>query len=319
MKSNYFEDLQPSDIKQIGTDLDKSNRIKNDPLVSIVVPSYNHADYIEQCLESIFHQDYPNFELIVIDDGSSDTSPEILKRLQKKHGFALELNKNQGLSKTLNKGFKYYAKGKYLTFSASDDKWFPGKLSKQVAFLESNAEYAMLYGKAWYIDEYGKDVLERNQKKTNYKGGHIFKDLILQRFHPPVNYMLRADVVKSLGYYREHIWAEDFDMNLRIAENHPIGFLDDYLSYYRINYNIPSKALNFKMVYSHKDSIDLFKHRAEYAEAIKAWHYRNFKWYAPFAIGKKLALRGLILNVDQISKKDFWISLLVLIFKWHKK
>lgn len=301
--------------------MEKSNRLTLDsaPLVSIVVPSYNHAPYIEECIESIVYQDYDNFELIVIDDGSQDSSPEILRRLQKKYDFILELNNNQGLSKTLNSGFRDLASGKYFTFCASDDKWFPGKLARQVAFLESNLDHAMVYGRAWYIDEKGKDDSARNKSKTIFKGGQIFTDLILQCFHPPVNYMLRADVVRALGYYREHIWAEDFDMNLRISEQYPIGFLDESLSYYRVNYTIPSKALNFKTAYSHRESIELFKHRPEYSEAIKAWHWRNYKWYAPFYVGKRHALKGMIKNLDKMNRKEFWISLMVLVFKWHRK
>jgi len=299
--------------------LEKSNKLgfNSYPLVSIVVPSYNHASHIQECIESIVHQNYPNFELIVIDDGSKDKSPEILKSLQAKYDFTLEINKNQGLSKTLNRGFRDLAKGKYFTFCASDDKWFPEKLSKQVAFLEENPDCAMVYGKAWYIDEEGKDIESKNNKPIFYKGGYIFNDLILQNFHPPVNYMLRASVVRDLGFYREHIWAEDFDMNLRIADKFPIGYIDEYLFYYRFDKSGPSKMLNFKTIRSHKDSIELFKHRPEYSKALKAWHFRNFQWYAPFKIGKKLAFLGLIRNVDKFYRKDFWFSLIVLIVKWH--
>ena len=118
------------------------------PLVSIVVPSYNHASFIEKCINSILTQDYDNYELIVIDDGSTDNSDEILSRLHKKYGFYLEFNKNQGLAKTLNRGFKEIAKGKYLASCASDDYWLPNKLTLQVEFLETNPDYAMVFGKA---------------------------------------------------------------------------------------------------------------------------------------------------------------------------
>ena len=79
--------------------------IKN-PLVSVVVPSYNHGLYVEKCIDSIVNQSYKNFELIVLDDGSTDNSVEILTKLQKKYGFYLEFNKNQGLIKTINRALK---------------------------------------------------------------------------------------------------------------------------------------------------------------------------------------------------------------------
>lgn len=292
--------------------------VTKNPLVSIVVPSYNHAQHIEHCIESIVSQDYDNYELIVIDDGSFDDSPYILQKLQNKYGFYLEINKNQGLAKTLNRGFRDIAKGKYFTFCASDDYWMPGKLKKQVQFLEENPDFAMVYGKAIIADETGLILHDYNVKKEQkLKGGYIFKQLIFLDFHPPVNYMLRAKVIRELGYYREHIWAEDFDMNLRIAIKYPIGFINDFLSCYRINNSIPSKSLTFKTIYSHKDSIDQFKNSEFYNEAIKKWYYRCFTWYAPFKSGKILALKGMLRNLDMIYKKEFINSAIVLLVRWY--
>ena len=291
--------------------------MNKNPLVSIIIPSYNHKLYIRDCIESIVNQSFKNYELIIIDDGSSDGSEMLLLELQKKYQFYLELNENQGLSKTLNRGIRDLSKGKYITFCASDDMWVQGKLEKQVHFLEQNLDFAMVYGRAFYIDEYGKSDDVSNRLQRRYKGGEIFTDLIFQNFHPPVNYMIRYDILKELNFYREHIWAEDFDMNLRIAEKYKIGFIDDYLSYYRINYSARSKALNFKTMNSHRDSIEQFKSRPEYNEAIKLWYYRNFRWYAPFKNGKLIALKGMFKNLDKILTIEFWESFLVLIFKWH--
>jgi alpha-1,3-rhamnosyltransferase len=237
--------------------------------------------------------------------------------LQEKYGFYLELNKNQGLSRTFNRGFRDIAKGKYLTFCASDDCWLPGKLRLQVQFMEENPEYAMVYGKAIMIDNLGQEnehqTIERNKK---LKGGYIFDDLLLIDFHPPVNYMLRADIVKELGYYREDIWAEDFDMNLRISYHYPVGFIDEFLSCYRIAEDRKKKMVNFKIVFSHLDSINQFKQCANYKRAIKKWHYRCFLWYSPFRKGKIIALKGMLHNLDKIYKREFLIFLAVLIRRW---
>jgi len=290
------------------------------PLVSIVVPSYNHAPYIAQCIESIVYQDYYNYELIVLDDVSQDATPQILPELQKIQRFHLELQKNQGRAKTINHGLRDLAKGKYIALCASDDYWLPGKLSKQVKFLEKYPEYAMVFGKTQIVDENNVFDIAQNQKGSiKLKGGSIFKELINIEFHPPVNYMLRASVVKDLGYYREHIWAEDFDMNLRIAEKYPIGYIDEFLSAYRVNNSIPSKSLTFNTIYSHRDSILQFEETAYFKEAIKNWHFRCFTWYAPFTKGKRLALYGMFHSLDKMLTKQFIISFIVLIFKWHKE
>jgi glycosyltransferase involved in cell wall biosynthesis len=287
------------------------------PLVSIIVPCYNHDEFIEKTIDSIISQDYPHFELIVIDDGSSDNSPQLLHQLQQKYKFILECNKNQGVSKTLNRGFRDLANGKYLTFCASDDYWLPGKLSKQVKFLEENSQYAMVYGKSKFIDHKGEfQKIETDKRNENLKGGFIFKNIILFEFHPPVNYMLRADVVKEIGYYRDHIWAEDFDMNLRISNKYPIGFIDDYLSCYRIANSSNRKMLNFKTIYSHFDSINQYKDSPFYKQSLKNWYYRCFLWYAPYVKGKKIAFIGMIHNLNKFYTKEFIIFLLVLIRRW---
>lgn len=288
------------------------------PLVSIVVASYNHASFIEKCIECILNQDYDNYELIVIDDGSTDNSGEILSRLQKKHGFYLEFNKNQGLAKTLNRGFKEIAKGKYFATCSSDDFWLPKKLTLQVEFLENNPNYGLVYGKAIVIDENDKFMKELTEyKNLNLKGGNIFKELLLLEFHPPVNYLYRAKVIQKLGFFRDDIWAEDFDMYLRIGNQHPIGFINEFVFNYRVNNSIPSKNLNFKTIYSHKNSIDQFKDSEYYNQAIKLWHFRCFTWYAPFYKGKKLAIQGMCRNLDKIFNREFWHSFALLLFRWH--
>ena len=81
------------------------------PLVSVIVPSHNHSGYIVECIKSIFHQSYDHFELIVIDDGSTDDSLSILKELKINYDFKLVSKKNEGLSKTLNLALKKYVSG----------------------------------------------------------------------------------------------------------------------------------------------------------------------------------------------------------------
>ena len=117
----------------------------------------------------------------------------------------------------------------------------------------------MVFTKAYSVD-HNSNTLEKRTLEINkgLLGGDIFKEIILQKIHPPVNYLFRSSIIKKLGYYDEKIWAEDFDMNLRISEHNKIGFIDQFLFFYRHpEYN---KNLNFKTIYSHKKSIEKFKH-----------------------------------------------------------
>jgi len=266
----------------------------NTPLVSVIVPSYNHQQFITQCIESIINQTYKNVELTVIDDGSTDGSPEILKQLKDKYKFNLVFQENMGLALTLNKGIQNYSNGKYYSSCSSDDYWPVDKLEKQVNFMEAHPEIPMCFGKKYVVDANGKilDYLTSVANKP-LKGGYVFKEIILMDFHPPVNYFFRKSIFDELGYYK-NTWAEDFYMNLKISEKYPLGFIDDYLVYYRIMNNEKEKNLNLKAITSHLDSINEYKHSPYYQKAIKLWYLRSFYWYSKFTQTKRMAFKGML-------------------------
>lgn len=286
------------------------------PLVSVIVPSFNHAQYITKCILSIMNQTYTNFELVVIDDGSTDNSLAILKKLQKEHRFKLIYQHNSGLANTLNRGIQEFSKGKYITFCASDDYWTYDKLEKQVKFMEENPNIPMCYGKA-YIVNYKNEIISKLTISSNkhLKGGNIFKDLLFINFHPPVNYLFKKNIFNEVGYYA-NTWAEDFYMNLRIAEKYEIGYINSFISYYRIFPYQELKLTNQKTINSHYYSINQYKHSCFYKNAIKMWHYRNFLWLSKFKATKKIAFIGLFRNLDHFYQIKFIKSLIKFIFIW---
>ena len=291
--------------------------MKGEPLISVIVPCYNHEKFITQCIESIINQSYKNFELIVIDDGSTDSSPEILKTLQNKYKFILEIQTNIGGANTVNKGIIKYAKGKYVTLCASDDFWALDKLEKQIHFMENNPQYPMCYGKVIVVDEQGNERTNKTiEANLNLQGGSVFKDIMLINFHPPVNYFFRRDIFDKVGYYRKDIWTEDLYMNLQISKNYPLGFIDDYLSYYRLPVNKGADKPNIKMLTSHLECINLHKDSEYYDEAIKNWNYRNFRMFSGFKTSKQLAFNGMIKNFDKSFTIGYWKSVIKLIFLW---
>ncbi|MDO3625930.1 glycosyltransferase family A protein [Mucilaginibacter sp. BT774] len=292
----------------------------NAPLVSVIVPSYNHERFITQCVESVMQQTYKNFELTVIDDGSKDGSREILKQLQEKYTFNLVLQENIGLTSTLNKGIQNYAEGKYVSFCASDDYWALDKLEKQVAFMEQNAEFPVCFGKVYMVDLDGNVIPYLTEAANKFlKGGYIFKEIIFQELHPPVNALFRKSIFEEVGYYK-NTWADDFYMDLKIAEKHPFGFIDDYLNYYRrspeVN-DVKSKMINQKTIYSHLDSINEYKHSPYYKKAIKLWYLRCFYWYLPYRSTKKLAFKGMIRNLDQLTSFNFLKAIFKFMVLWN--
>jgi teichuronic acid biosynthesis glycosyltransferase TuaG len=105
-------------------------------LVSIITPSYNSAKFIKQCIESVIAQTYTNWEMLIVDDYSSDNSLQILKKYNDKRIQLIELDKNVGASESRNVAIRK-AKGKYIAFLDSDDLWEPQKLEKQISFMET--------------------------------------------------------------------------------------------------------------------------------------------------------------------------------------
>lgn len=203
----------------------------NSPLVSVIVPSYNHEKYISECINSILNQSYKNIQLIVLDDGSKDSSVSILKKMSLEYGFHFEEQANLGLCKTLNKAIKNYATGKYISIIASDDYWKLDKIIAQVEFLEKNDDYAMVFGKAQIVDDNNNffDVLGENIIDLDLQ----FERLFLDNKVIASTVMIRKDILESIGGFNESSYIEDWDLWLKVAIRSKIGFINKIQGYYR--------------------------------------------------------------------------------------
>jgi len=205
---------------------------KSPPLVSIIVSCYNHENYIEECILSIINQSYDNIELIVIDDGSSDNSATLLEQLQQEHGFYFEKQKNQGLTKTLNKAI-VIAKGKYIAPLGSDDLILPNKTAIQVDYLEKRKDIAVVGGNITCIGEHGQ--VKQKQRHKGYREvdfDTIFKQPKLIPAAPSV--MIRADALKEIGGYNTECNLEDLYLWLTITRaGYKITVLEDIVAHYR--------------------------------------------------------------------------------------
>lgn len=238
---------------------------KEMPLVSVVVPCYNHEKYVKETIESIINQTYKNIELIVIDDGSKDNSVSVIQELADKYGFTFIHRPNKGLSATLNEGIRL-AKGKYFSAIASDDILMLEKIEKQVEFMESNPEYGMCYGKIVYFE----DSIENTYEYPNSnKQGWVFDDLLKYGcFIPAPSTFMRKEVFETVGEYDESLWIEDWDMWLRISQKYQVGYIDEYLAYYRRHdTNISSQSL--KMYKAEKQILEKYKDYENFDNVIK--------------------------------------------------
>jgi alpha-1,3-rhamnosyltransferase len=202
------------------------------PLVSIIVSCYNHQDYITACIKSIVRQTYSNIELIVIDDGSTDNSAEILEQLSKKYHFFFERQENMGLTRTLNKAIEK-AKGKYIAPIGSDDILMLDKTEKQVAFLEQRDNIAVVGGSIICIDD--QNTIKQKQRINNYHELD-FKAVFLtpKQIPPAPTVMIRSNILRKVNGFSTECNLEDLDLWLKITHaGYRIAVLNDIFAYYR--------------------------------------------------------------------------------------
>ena len=200
--------------------------------VSVIVPSYNHAQFIETTLRSIVKQTLAPAELIVIDDGSSDGSPAVIERVLTDCPFPCELlvRDNRGLCATLNEGFERSG-GNYFAYLGSDDLWLPNFLVARVSLLESRPEAVLAYGHTYFIDEENR-IIDSTADWATYTDGDV-RTMLLQTTAPMSPTVLYRRETLEHQIWNEESELEDYDLYLRLSEYGPFAFDPAVLSAWR--------------------------------------------------------------------------------------
>jgi len=187
------------------------------PKVSVIVPTYNRAQYLSRALQSVFCQTFKDFEIIVIDDGSVDNTQEILGPFKDKIKYIYQMN--SGVSAARNRGIKE-SLGQYMAFLDSDDEWIAEKLSIQVPILDKDGTIGIVYSKATMVNEKN----ERCGIKPSHDIGKDFRELVeLGGDLPTSTVMTRRECFDKAGLFDESFSIlEDFDMWIRIARHYNI-------------------------------------------------------------------------------------------------
>ena len=205
--------------------------LRKAPQVSIILPVYNGTEFLDAAIESILNQSFTDFELIIIDDGSSDNSFEVIRSFHD-HRVRLYQQQNVGLAATLNRGIGL-AQGKYIARQDQDDISFPDRLMKQVAFLESH-EHCALVG-TWAEIWTGDTKTERLH--ANPADDSILKfELLFNNPFVHSSVMLRKEALTFVGGYTtdpERQPPEDYDLWSRIAQHYDVANIADVLHIYR--------------------------------------------------------------------------------------
>jgi alpha-1,3-rhamnosyltransferase len=215
----------------------------NMPLVTIVIPSFNHESYIEDCVKSVCNQSYSPLQVIVIDDGSSDGSPEILSNLKASYDFELIVQKNMGLATTLNTALSL-AKGEYFCMMGSDDIMLPNKTATQLDYMRRNNDVAVCGGNVEYIDEEGIRLPRHEKKLAERKLD--FEDLFTNKkpaIAAPTS-MFMTSILKDLNGFDASSRLEDFPLWLKMTNTgYKMGAVSDVVLQYRKHNSNTSKNI----------------------------------------------------------------------------
>jgi glycosyltransferase involved in cell wall biosynthesis len=215
-------------------------------LCSIVIPSYNHENYIRRCIDSVLKQSYKNFELIIIDDGSRDSSPEIISSYTDPRIIFVK-QENQGAHHAINRGLSM-AKGDYLTILNSDDEYHPQRLEKCIAAFSKHPDTDLI--STWI------DVVDVDSKKLGTKEAwknmepwaiankaltfagtddYALNALMTNFVSTTSNMIFRRKVYEKLGGMRNLRFAHDWDFLLRVCAKFNCLNLEESLLSYRIH------------------------------------------------------------------------------------
>jgi len=208
------------------------------PTVSVVIPVYNGARYLAQAIQSVLDQTYKNFELIIVDDGSTDHTREVVCSFIEKEQLPIRyiFQNNGGEALARNTGIAA-AKGDYLAFIDADDMWMPNKLEQEVSLLEESKGIGLVFTsyRACIGEKVTDEVVSVDRQKLD---GNLlsFEELLKRSFIAPSAIVVRKEIMQQVGPFDSSFkMCTDYDMWLRISQITNIAYIDEPLMIYRIH------------------------------------------------------------------------------------
>jgi len=200
--------------------------------VSVVIPAYNKAELTVQTVESVLSQTYKNIEIIVVDDGSTDSTRDRLFGYTERIRYIYK--KNGGACSARNVGISF-ATGEYVGFLDCDDLYLPEKIELSIRYLEQNPDVGFVYSAAYFIDAQGT-IVSTYSHPGGRKNGWIYNDLVVQNFICNSTVMVRKICLDTMRGFDESVFSPaDWDMWLRLSEQYTAGYIDVPLTKYRVD------------------------------------------------------------------------------------
>ena len=217
------------------------------PLISVIIPVYNRGHFIAQALSSVLDEDYPDLEIVLIDDGSTDNTDNVIKSWIEQHKDRIKIvyksRENKGVVITLNE-LVNISNGEYIVFFGSDDYLKNNGIRKRYEYLKSHPDKLMVLADCNLIDQNDNIIHESSlisQGKVNKKqlcsDDGMKKFMILNGFTPGATLMADKKIYDIIGKYDEALHAEDWVYYIRVVSKNLLGYLDEIVSAYRLHDN----------------------------------------------------------------------------------
>lgn len=205
--------------------------MKTRPLVSAVIATYNMAAYLPFAIRSALEQTYDNFEVLIVDDGSTDNTREIVTPFLEDPRVRYHVQENKGQAAAKNLGARE-ASGDFVAFLDADDLWTPDKLEVQMPLFARSSVLGVVYARLYYIDESGKQLGVSNNKLFR---GHVSGPLLIANFIGFGTSIVKKECFDRLGLFREELpMGIDYDLWLRFSTQYEFDYVDRPLLRYRV-------------------------------------------------------------------------------------
>jgi glycosyltransferase involved in cell wall biosynthesis len=211
------------------------NKIKS-PKVSVILTSFNHEKYIQEAIESVLNQNYIDWELIVLDDRSSDNSWNLISRYKDKRIRSFQSNAPGEFSWRFSRAIREFALGEYIAIHHSDDAWEIGKLQEQVKILESNPKLGAVFTWLQVIDENGRQKIDNWTHVPNKKSSEWLNEIFLLNNHlGHPSMLIRKECYEKAGYYKQNLTqTPDVEFYTRLLFEYEIHVIPRMLTKHRI-------------------------------------------------------------------------------------
>ena len=204
----------------------------NTPQVTVFIPVYNRERYIGEAIESILAQTFSDFEILLVDDGSTDSSVDKIRSFSDPRIRLVCNEENLGIPRTRNKGIEH-ARGQYMAMLDSDDRSYPERLEKQVAFLESHPDHVQVGSWCRMMDAQGNVLTKIKRQPASPDDIHaqfLFRCAMSNR-----SIMARTAILKEYGYRNDFPRCQDYELHVRLAKQYKLGNIQECLVYGRIH------------------------------------------------------------------------------------